>query len=98
MTTKSVLRLSAAFVGAMGVALITNPAVVVGELFGAGLSGDVLVARGLGLVLLLLCLKCWPTGDDIDGRMIWALLTYNLLSALYLGYLKLADGFTSTLL
>jgi hypothetical protein len=36
--------------------------------------------------------------DDIDGRVIWALLAYNLLTALYLGYFKLAAGFVSTLL
>jgi hypothetical protein len=26
------------------------------------------MTRGAGFVLLLLSLKCWPRGDDIDGR------------------------------
>jgi hypothetical protein len=40
MTAKSLLRLSAAFVGATGVGLIANPGFVVREFFGGGLSRD----------------------------------------------------------
>src|SRR2546428_1179377 len=97
MTAKSPLRLCAAFVGAAGIRLIANPGFVVREL-GGGLSGDSGMTRGVGFVLLLLSLKCWPNGEDIDGQVISALLAYNLLTALYLGYLKLAAGFVSTLL
>ncbi len=98
MPAKSLLRLCAAFVGATGVGLIANPGFVVRELFGGDLSRDSGMTRGVGFVLLLLGLKCWPNRDDIDGRVIWALLAYNLFTALYLGYLKLAAGFVSTLL
>jgi hypothetical protein len=98
MTPRSLLRLCPAFVGATGVGLIANPGFVVRELFGGGFSGDSGMTRGAGFVLLLLSLKCWPNGDEIDGRIIWALLAYNLLTALYLGYLKLVAGFVSTLL
>jgi hypothetical protein len=97
MTTKSLLRLCAGFVGATGLGLIISPGFVV-LLSGGGLSGDRVMAGGVGLVLLLLSLKCWPNGDDIDGRAVWALLAYNLFTALYLGYLKFTAGFVSALL
>jgi hypothetical protein len=98
MTTKSMLRLCAAFEGTMGIALILNPDFVVREFFGGGASGDVTAARVTGVILLFLCLKCWPVGDDIEVRAVWALLTYDLLATFYLGYLKLVAGFLSALL
>jgi hypothetical protein len=67
MTTKSLLRLCAGFVGATGIGLIIHPGFVI-LLSGGGISGDRAMAGGVGLVLLLLSLKCWPNGDDIDGR------------------------------
>jgi hypothetical protein len=70
MTTKSLLRLCTGFVGATGIGLIIHPGFVI-LLSGGGLSGDRPIAGGVGLVLLLLSLTCWPNGDDIDGRAIW---------------------------
>jgi hypothetical protein len=40
----------------------------------------------------------WPVGEDIDAKLLSAQLTYNSLTALYLGYLILEGGFTSALL
>jgi hypothetical protein len=96
MTTKSILRLCAGLVGAAGIGLIINPSFVLHS--GGGLSGDSAAARATGLVLILLCLRCWPNGNDIDGRAIWALLTYACFTTLYLGYLKIVAGFVSALL
>jgi hypothetical protein len=64
--------------GALGVALILNPGLAVQELFGAGLSGDNAMARGTGIVLLVLCIRCWPNGHDVDRRPLLGLLTKRL--------------------
>jgi hypothetical protein len=97
MTTKSLLRLCAGLVGAAGIGLIINPDFVVLRSEGS-LSVDSAVARATGFVLTVLCLRCWPNENDIDGRAIWALLTYAFLTTLYLGYLKVVAGFVSALL
>jgi len=98
MTTRTLLRLCATFEGVTGIALMTEPDFIVRELFGGGLSGDIAIARAAGLCSFFLGLACWPIGDDIAGQVIWAQLAFNLLTALYLGYLKLAGGFVSALL
>jgi hypothetical protein len=99
MTTKTLLRICASFEIATGVALSMVPDFVVREIFGGGsLDGDIAMARGAGFGVLLLGLICWPIGDDVDTRLLWAQLAYNVLTALYLGYLKQEGGFTSTLL
>src|SRR5260370_3789454 len=93
MTPRTLLRLCATFEGVTGIALIVEADFIVRELFGGGLSGDIAIARAAGLCSFFLGLACWPSGDDIAGQVIWAQLAYNLLTALYLGYLKLAGGF-----
>jgi hypothetical protein len=98
MTTRTLLRLCATFEGVTGIALMAEPDVIVRELFGGGLSGDITIARAAGFCLFFLSLVCWPSEDDTAGQVIWAQLAYNLLTALYLGYLKLAGGIVSALL
>jgi hypothetical protein len=95
MTTQTLLSVCAAFEIATGVASIAKPDFVVREIFGGDLSGDITIAKAVGFVLLILGLVCWQRGDD---TAIWALLVYNLFTALYLGFLRLAGGFVSTLL
>ena len=97
MTTRTLLRLCAIFEGVTGIALMVEPDIV-RELFRGGLSGDIAIARAAGLCSFFLGLACWPIGDDIAGQVIWAQLAYNLLTAFYFGYLKLAGGFVSALL
>ena len=88
MTKQTLLRVCAAFEIATGVASIANPDFV----------GDFAITRAVGVGPLLLGLVCWPSGDDIAARIIWAQLAYNLFTAIYLGFLRLAGGFASTLL
>ena len=84
---------------ATGVALIATPDLVVRVLLGAGLSGaGIAVARVGGFGLLSLGLACWPGADDAAQHPIRALFIYNLLAALYLGYLRVGGGFVSYLL
>src|SRR5882672_319338 len=99
MTTKTLVMLDAALEVATGVALIADPDLVVRVLLGAGLSGGgIAVGRLAGLGLLSLGLACWPSGNEATPQATWSLFTYNLLAALYLGYLRVGGGFVSYLL
>src|SRR5271166_1976331 len=98
MTTITV-RVSAAIELATGVALIAVPDLVALVLLGTGLpDAGIAVARLTGIALLCLGLACWPGADDASEPAIRALLAYNLLAALYLGYLRVGEGFVSYLL
>ena len=82
-----------------GVALIATPNVVSHLLLGVGLSGGgIAVGRVAGLGLLSLGLACWPSATDVSVQTTRALLTYNLLTTLYLGYLRIGGGFDGYLL
>src|ERR1035437_3972078 len=99
MTTRMLVALSSAIEAATGVALIADPTFVVRVLLGAGLSGaGIAVGRVGGLGLLSLGMACWPGGDDATAQATRALFTYNLLAAVYLGYLRVGGGFDSYLL
>lgn len=99
MTTRTLVMLSAAIELATGIALIVAPGFVVHVLLGADASGaGIAVARVAGLGLLSLGLACWPGSNDVTPRATRALFTYNLLVALYLGYLRVGGGFVSYLL
>jgi hypothetical protein len=99
MTTRTLVVLDAALEVATGVALIADPSFVVDVLLGAGLSGGgIAVGRVAGFGLLSLGLACLPSRDNPTAQATWALFTYNLLAALYLGYLRVGGGFVSYLL
>jgi hypothetical protein len=99
MTTKALVGLDAALEMATGVALIADPSFVVRVLLGAGLSGGgMAVGRVAGFGLLSLGLACWPGRRDATPQATRALFTYNLLAALYLGYLRIGGVFVGYLL
>ena len=99
MTARTLARLSAAIEMVTGLALIAVPDFVAGVLLGASLSSSgIAVARVAGIGLLSLGVACWPSGADATPQATWALLTYNLLAALYLGYLRVGGGFVGYLL
>ena len=99
MTTKTLVGTSAAIEIATGIALVASPAVVAGVLLGASLSGaGAAVGRVGGFGLLSLGLACWPNRVGATSRAIGALTTYNLLAALYLGYLTIGGFFASRFL
>jgi hypothetical protein len=97
--TRTLAGVSAAIEIATGLALIASPNVVAGVLLGANLSGagDV-VGRVGGLGLLSLGLACWPDREGVTARAMWSLLLYNLLAAVYLGYLSVGGVFISKML
>jgi hypothetical protein len=91
--------LSAALEAITGVALIVDPDFVVRVILGDGPSGAGIAAgREDGIVLLGLALACWPSATDVTSRATWAMFTYDLLVALYLGYLRVGGGFVSSVL
>jgi hypothetical protein len=78
---------------------MADPPLVVRLLIGAGLSdGGVALGRVCGFALLSLGLACRPRGRVVTAPAASALLTYNLLTALYLGYLGVIAGFSGYLL
>jgi hypothetical protein len=98
MTTKTVMKLSAAIETLTGVALILSPDFIATILIGVGLSGGgIAVARITGIALLCLALACWP-GDYATRHAVCALFTYNLLASVYLVYLRVGGGFVGVLL
>jgi hypothetical protein len=94
MTTKLVVKLSAAIEMLTGAALILTPSVVAILLLGVGgLNGSgIAIARLTGIALLSLVIACWPR-DHVTANAVFALLAYNLLAAVYLASLRVAGGF-----
>jgi hypothetical protein len=91
--------LSACLEMATGIFLVAAPGLIGRALLGVDLSAaGIAVARIAGLGLLSLGLACWPGRMDVTPHAARALLIYNLLAALYLGYLRVGAGFVSYLL
>ena len=85
-----ILTFAAAVEMATGLALISGPTIVIALLAGVGASGeDISLGRFFGIALLALGLACWPGRQRTSsGSSIFrAMLTYNVLVALYLAYL-----------
>jgi hypothetical protein len=97
---KQLLSFTAAVEGATGLALMGYPPLVTLLLLGHRVSGPgTALGRVAGFALLSLGLACWPAGD-VGG---WspshrAMLTYNLLVALYLLRLGIGGEFVGKLL
>jgi|SRR5215469_16753914 len=90
---------SAAIEAATAIALILAPELVARLLLGTELSiAGVAVARVAAFRLLSLAIACWPGGTVVDTHAVRALFVYNLLTRLYLGYLRFGAGFVASLL
>jgi hypothetical protein len=98
-TTRRLAGLSAVIEAATGAALIADPDLVVRLLIGTALSdGGIAIGRVCGFALLSLGLACWPNGAGVTAQVAVGLLSYNLLTALYLEYLGAGGSFTGYLL
>ena len=97
MTTKLVLAVAAAFEAVTGIVLIVAPNIV-RLVLGTDISSAVLViARMVGIGLLLLGVACWPRVEGTIPRL-RAMLIYNLLATAYLGYLRVSSQSVGKLL
>ncbi len=86
--SRRILAFASIVEAATGLAVIADPEAVVRLLLGAGLAGaGVGVARCFGLALLALVRACWPGRAPSSSAAVEAMLIYNTLIALYLGYL-----------
>ena len=82
---KKILILTAVSEGLTGVVLFVYPPIVVRVLFGTEIAGaGVLMSRIAGISLIALGLACWPDRNLL--RAFIGMLTYSLLSILYLVY------------
>ena len=73
-----------------GLALMVVPDIVAPLLLGADLSGvGVVLGRCFGIAVVALGLACWPRPQraEDDSPAFRAMLTYNVLIALFLAYL-----------
>ena len=73
-----------------GLVLMIDPAIVVTLLLGAEVSATgTLLGRCFGIALLALGLACWPSRQRAErgSPAFRAMLTYNVLIALYLAWL-----------
>jgi hypothetical protein len=98
-TTRKLAATSAAIEATTGAALIADPGLVVRLLLDASLSGGgIAVGRVCGFGLLALAFACWPNDAVVSASAASGLFTYNLLTALYLGYLGATGSFSGYLL
>jgi hypothetical protein len=89
-TPQRILAVAAVVEVSTGLALMIDPAIVVTLLLGTEVSGAaMLLARCFGIALLALGLASWPRRQHAEGGSpaFRAMLTYNVLIALYLAYL-----------
>ena len=97
MTTKLLLAVAATFETVTGIVLIVAPNIV-RLLLGTDISSAVIViARMVGVGLLLLGVACWPRVEGTIPRL-RAMLIYNLLATAYLGYLRFSSQSVEKLL
>jgi hypothetical protein len=100
-TMKRLTGLAAVIEAATGLALMIYPPLVTRLLLGDEVSGaGEALGRVAGFALLGLGLACWP-GLETAGVNILALralLTYNLLTTLYLAYLGIGGRLVGSLL
>ena len=92
-TLARVLAFSAVAELATGLALIAMPALVI-TLILAPVTSEMIVpvARVAGIALIALGLACWPGRHRAGDAPFRALLTYNLLVAVYFAYLGVAQN------
>jgi hypothetical protein len=99
MKPRTLAMMSAVIETTTGIVLIANPSFVVHLLIGTALSdGGIAIGRVGGFGLLSLGMACWPNGRVANVQAISALFTYNLLAALYIGFLGIVGGFAGYLL
>ncbi|MBB5330680.1 hypothetical protein [Tunturiibacter gelidoferens] len=99
MKTKTLLVAASSLELLTGAALFAVPSLVVSFLFSATFnSGGDAVARVGGFALFSPGAACWPIGKGDFTQRSRTIFVFNLLTACFLGYLKLKGDFTSILL
>jgi hypothetical protein len=100
-TQRKVLVFAAVVEVGTGLFLMIDPAIVVKLLIGSEVSDTAMqLGRCFGIALLALGLACWPgrQRSDSGSSAFRAMLTYNVLIAIYLTYLGTAGHLGGLLL
>ena len=98
---KKLLGVAASIEAATGIVLMIYPPLLSALLLGEGVSrAGMALGRVAGFALFSLGLACWPGADSAgtSNPALRALLTYNLLTTLYLAFLGLAGQSVGRLL
>jgi hypothetical protein len=101
MAMKKLLNVAAVIEAATGLALMIYPPLLSNLLLGEGVSGaGIALGRVAGFALLALGLACWPDADATGANIsaLRAILTYNVLATVYLGYLGIGGQLVGSLL
>jgi hypothetical protein len=94
---KVLLGVASTFETLTGIALIIAPTMIK-LLLGTDISGATLaIVRVAGFGLLFLGVACWPRGEAIVPRL-KAMLIYNVLTTVYLGYVRFGTDSVGILL
>ena len=91
---KSLLKITALFEGATGLALIFIPSMLVSILLGTSLTepGAILICRVTGIALITIAIACWLSRSDIQSAvMMKAMVVYNVFSIIILVYASLVE-------
>jgi hypothetical protein len=97
MMNKVLLAAASTLEAVTGLVLIIAPSMVM-SLLGTDVSGAALaIARIAGFGLLLFGIACWPRVEPTAPRL-RAMLIYNLLATVYLGYLRFSNESVGRLL
>lgn len=98
-SVRKVLLFSLFAEGVTAVALALSPGLVAQSIFGSTVEGaGIAYGRMLGVSLLALVIACWPSADLVSRPAVHALLVYNLLAAVYLGFFGVAQHYAGILL
>jgi hypothetical protein len=91
-STRNVLLVLLVAEGATAVIAIVAPGLIARLLFGTEVAGaGVAYGRLLGITLLALVVACWPRADAVLHAALHGFLVYNLLAALYLAWVGIAQ-------
>ena len=89
-SVQKILAFAAVIEIVTGLVLMIDPAIVAALLLGVDISGAaILLGRCFGITLLALGLACWPVRQlgEQGSPALLGISIYNVLIALYLGYL-----------
>ncbi len=100
---KKLLIFTSVLEALLGLFLIIDPALVLKVLLNMDSTADIIaLSRLTGIVYACFGAACYPAGDIpgiIAGKsVVRAMFIYNILAAIYLGYLKFVSGYDGVLL
>jgi hypothetical protein len=100
---KKLLKFTSVLETLLGVFLIIDPSLVLKSLFNMDSTASIIaLSRLTGIVYFCFGIVCFPP-NEISGNynkspVVRAMFLYNILAAIYLGYLKFVSGYDGRLL